>query len=55
MCQEDTVLAIQKLFLHEQQNGMYVLAEVMKTDPEAGLFSAACRARMLAEQGGTLS
>ena len=25
------------------------------TDPEAGLFSAACRARMLAEQGGTLS
>ena len=25
------------------------------TDPEAGLFSAACRARMLSEQGGTLS
>ena len=24
-------------------------------DPEAGLFSAACRARMLAESGGTLS
>ncbi|MGB1621655.1 MAG: glucokinase, partial [Synechococcus sp.] len=25
------------------------------TDPQAGLFSAACRARMLAESGGTLS
>ena len=24
-------------------------------DPQAGLFSAACRARMLAESGGTLS
>ena len=24
-------------------------------DPKAGLFSAACRARILAESGGTLS
>ncbi|MAR08112.1 MAG: glucokinase [Cyanobium sp. NAT70] len=33
-------------------NGLQITAVI---DPEAGLFSAACRARMLAESGGTLS
>lgn len=32
--------------------GMQVTAVI---DPDAGLFSAACRARMLAESGGTLA
>ena len=32
--------------------GMKVTAVI---DPDAGLFSAACRARMLAESGGTLA
>ena len=33
-------------------SGLNVTAVI---DPEAGLFSAACRARMLAESGGTLA
>ena len=37
---------------HELIEGMQVTAVI---DPDAGLFSAACRARMLAESGGTLA
>ena len=37
------------------QNLVSSLSITALIDPEAGLFSAACRARMLAEPGGTLS